>query len=83
MRKMTVQSLINTLKRLPNDAYVFVASDSEQNEVSPLMDISVGELGKKIEFDDGKFSFIAGDDFHGVDLSLDSGRQYVILNPTL
>lgn len=83
MRKLTVLSLIDVLKKLPKDAYVFVASDSEQNEVSPLMDISVGELGKKIEFDDGKFSFIAGDDFHGVDLTLDKGRKYVILNPSL
>lgn len=83
MRKLTVLSLINALQKLPKDAYVFVASDSEQNEVSPLLDISKGELGKKIEFDDGKFSFIAGDNFHGVDLTLDKGRKYVILNPSL
>lgn len=83
MRKLTVQSLMNVLKTLPRDAIVFVASDSEQNEVSLMMDISVGELGKKIEFDDGKFSYIDGDNFHGVDMDVDKGRPYVIINPTL
>lgn len=85
----TVKQLIQILNKLPQDAIVFVASDSEQNEVSPMMDISTGTLGLPVKMKAGEFGlkedfeYVDGDFFRGVDLTLDKGTQYVIINPTL
>lgn len=87
--KRTVKELIGTLKKLPQDAIVFVASDSEQNEVSPFMDVSTGVIGQKVHMPAGEyglkedFDYVDGDFFRFIDLKLDFGKPYVILNPSL
>lgn len=87
--KRTVKELIHILKTLPQDALVFVASDSEQNEVSPMMDISTGTLGKTVVMKAGEYglkqdyTYVDGDFFRDVDMSTDKGKDCVIINPTL
>ena len=54
-----------------------------------MMDISTGVLGQVVKMKAGEygltkdFEYVDGDFFREVDLSLDKGREYVILNPTL
>lgn len=89
IQKHTVKQLIQVLKKLPQDALVFVASDSEQNTVSPMMDVSTGTLGKKVHMPAGDFGlkedfdYIDGDFFTYVDKNLDYGKEYIIINPSL
>lgn len=82
IKKYTVKELIAILKTMPRDALVFSSNDEEGNEISPFGSIGRGKIGKKIEYAPGKY-FIEGDDYHGIDMLEDDGKDYIILYPVL
>ncbi len=80
---ITVKDLIKYLTTLKEDAIVFIASDSEQNTVSPFYDVSIGTIGKPIIYNGQDYGIKEGDDFECFDYNENIDKPYVVLNPML
>ena len=78
---ITVKELKKALSELPNNALVMIASDEEMNTVSPLVDTDTGRIGTTQCFEDPEDNYIEGEDFLGIDLKKDKGKEYIVLIP--
>lgn len=80
---MTVNDLIEELKKYPRRAIVVMASDAEINEVSTMDRIYQGKIGKKVKYkvNEKDIEFIDGDDFKGINMDVDKGKMYCMLAP--
>ena len=78
---MTVKELKKLLSELPNNALVMIASDEEMNTVSQLVDTDTGRIGTTQCFEDPEDNYIEGEDFLGIDLKKDKGKEYIVLIP--
>ena len=82
---MTVKELKELLNKYNEDAIIVCASDSEGNQVSPLMEYEDGILGEsnRYSIDGVAYTYTSGEDFLYIDLEKNKGKQYIVLYPTL
>ena len=78
---MTVKELKKVLNELPNDALVMIASDEEMNTVSPSSNTYTGKIGTTQCFEDPENNYIEGENFIGIDLKKDKGKEFIVLIP--
>lgn len=80
---MTVKELKNLLSKMPDNAIIMCASDSEHNSVSPLLEINNGRIGTSYCFEDPEYNYCDGEDFECFDYKANKGKDYIIFTPTL
>ena len=82
---MTVKELKELLNACTDEDLVFISSDSEGNNISPMMECSTGVIGTEYDYNnEGNHIIIQeGEDFHYFNHIENKGKRYIVLYPTL
>lgn len=80
---ITVKKLIEELKKCPQEALVFCASDSEENEISPFGCIQGGKVGTEYKMPNGKVYYVDGKNFEYFDFEKNKGKRFIVIAPSL
>lgn len=79
MKRVSVKELKSILDTMPDDAIICCQSDAEGNEMSTLLEVNVGTVGKVYNY--SGFTYTEGEDIEGVDMEADKGKRILFLVP--